>query len=303
MLGASFVLALRETHEVTGTYSQHPVVARGVDLRHMDLREPREVARLMADVRPDLVIHAAAMTNVDLAEREPAHAAAVNVEGSAHVARAVAHADAALVVISTDAVFDGTGGPKAEDAETGPLSVYGRTKLEGEHAARAEHPSALIVRTTPVGFAPRGDQLVSWILRRLQAGEEVPGFVDAIFSPIDTDALGVWILRMVAIGAQGVFHVAGGSHVSKYAFAQELARAVGLDAARVVEARVADASFAAPRGADMSLDSRRAAALTGVSAPDVVDVAQALTAQLRTGRLGEVAGMLAAAVTREGLTT
>jgi dTDP-4-dehydrorhamnose reductase len=299
MLGASFVLTLRRHHEVAGTYWSHPVALPGIDLHRMDLQDAGEIARVVAHARPDIVIHAGAMTNLDLAEEDPALAEAVNVTGTAHVARAATRARAALVVVSTDAVFDGAPGPRTEDDEPRPLNVYGRTKLEGERAALAEHRAALVVRTTPVGFGPRGDQLASWILGRLRAGQEVPGFVDAIFSPIDADALCARILTLLRAGARGVLHVAGGSRVSKHAFAEELAGASGFDPARVVRARLADASFTAPRGADMSLDSRRAEALIGTPAPRSADVARALAELDRAGRPAEAAGMLAAAVTHQ----
>jgi dTDP-4-dehydrorhamnose reductase len=299
MLGASFVLALRRQHEVAGTYWSHPVAVPGVGFHRMDLQDVGEIARVISHARPDIVIHAGAMTNLDLAERDPELAAAINVTGTAHVARAATGAGAALVVVSTDAVFDGTPGPRTEDDEPRPLNVYGRTKLESERAALAEQRAALIVRTTPVGFGPRGDQLASWILGRLRAGQEVPGFVDAIFSPIDADALCARILALVRAGARGVLHVAGGSHVSKHAFARELARATGFDPGRIVAARLSDAPFLAPRGADMSLDSRRAEALIGTAAPPVADVARALAELDRAGRPGEAAGMLAAAVAHQ----
>ena len=299
MLGASFILALKGQHELIGTYGAHPVALDGISFLHMDLADGPSIPRVFEEVRPDLVVHAAALTNIDLAEREPHLAEIINVDGSRFVARAARRVGSRMVAISTDAVFDGSAGPKTEDDEPRPLNVYGRTKLDGEQAVLAEHPDALVVRTTPVGFSPRGDQLAGWILGRLRSGQAVPGFVDAIFSPIDADALCQRVLALLTRGERGVYHVAGGSRVSKHAFARELARATGLDPTSVVEARLRDLRFVAPRGRDLSLSADRSSAVLGQPAPDVSQVVDALAALERSGRPKVAASMLVAPALRE----
>src|SRR5581483_5276147 len=103
----------------------------------LDVTDQRAVTAALAASRPAVVIHAAAMADVDACEREPERAEAVNARGTAHVADACASLGARLIYVSTDYVFDGEAGPYREDDPPQPLSVYGRTKLAGERAAAA----------------------------------------------------------------------------------------------------------------------------------------------------------------------
>lgn len=300
MVGSSLAFCLRGSHEVTGTYARNPVALGGVPMHRMDLADGAEIARVLRSARPELVVHAAAMTDVDGAEADPATARALNAEGARLVAVAARAAGADLVHVSTDAVFDGSRGAWRESDATAPLNVYGASKREGEREVLSAHDGALVVRTTPVGFAPRGDQITAWVLGRLRAGDEVPGFVDAMFSPIDVDALGHAALALVARGARGILHLAGGSAVSKHDFAVAMARACGLDAGLVRPARLAAVALAAPRGADMTLDSSLAGTLGAPGPPTLEEVAAALARLDEAGRPQEAAGMLAAAATRRG---
>src|SRR5262245_10838115 len=134
MLGHDLVPHLAARHDVTA-----------VDLE-VDVTDPAAVAACVRDCRPEAVFHCAAWTDVDGAEDHEARAAAVNADGARIVGEAAARAGAALVLLSTDYVFDGSkGAAYTEDDPPSPLGAYGRTKLAGERAARAAHPNGLRV--------------------------------------------------------------------------------------------------------------------------------------------------------------
>src|SRR5947209_15452213 len=114
----------------------------------LDLERPETIAPALDAVRPDVIVNAAAYTAVDKAEDEPQRAWSVNAEAPGHLAAAAALRDVPIVHISTDYVFDGSGlGPRDETAPTGPLGVYGRSKLAGEERVRSATPRHTIVRT------------------------------------------------------------------------------------------------------------------------------------------------------------
>ena len=137
MLGRDLVAHLAGRHDVTA-----------VDLE-VDVTDPAAVGDCVAACRPEAVFHLAAWTDVDGAEAHEAEAAAVNADGAGTVAAAAAAAGAALVLPSTDYVFDGRkGAPYVEDDAPGPLGAYGRTKLAGERAARERHPGGARVART-----------------------------------------------------------------------------------------------------------------------------------------------------------
>ncbi|MDA1267425.1 MAG: sugar nucleotide-binding protein, partial [Planctomycetota bacterium] len=164
MLGSQVLLAASDEVQLVGTDLRE---ADGVDAPGVDLSEPDQVGRLFAEHGPfQGVIHTAAYTAVDKAEEEEDLALRINATATGVLAAACARADIPLVAVSTDFVFDGERDtPYPVTAAVRPLSAYGRTKLAGEAAARAAHPTgARIVRTQWL-YGPRGKHFPATIQR------------------------------------------------------------------------------------------------------------------------------------------
>jgi dTDP-4-dehydrorhamnose reductase len=154
-----------------------------------DLSDPDQVAGLLADLRPDVVVNAAAHTAVDRAESEPDLARLINATSVGCLAKYAAGSGAALVHYSTDYVFDGSGdSPRVEDADTGPLNVYGVTKLEGEQAIRASGCRHLILRTSWV-YASRGGNFARTMLRLARERDRLTVIDDQMGAPTGADLL------------------------------------------------------------------------------------------------------------------
>ncbi len=156
---------------------------------HADFSRPDELAATVRAVRPDVIVNAAAHTAVDKAEAEPALARTINAEAPAVLAREAAAMNAWLVHYSTDYVFDGSGEqPWKEDDPTGPLSVYGRTKLQGEQAVRAAGCKHLILRTSWV-YSARGGNFARTMLRLAAERDQLNVVADQIGAPTGADLL------------------------------------------------------------------------------------------------------------------
>lgn len=154
-----------------------------------DFTRPETLAATVRAVRPDVIVNAAAHTAVDKAESEPELAQAINAAAPAVLAREAAALQAWLVHYSTDYVFDGSGTTaRAEDALTGPLSVYGRTKLEGEDLIRAGGCHHLILRTSWV-YAARGGNFARTMLRLAAERDKLSVIDDQIGAPTGADLL------------------------------------------------------------------------------------------------------------------
>src|SRR5207245_47120 len=149
-------------------------------------------------------------------------------------------------------------------------NVYARSKLAGERAVLTESPDALIVRTVIYGWnlGPK-QSLAEWILSRFESGSEVPGFDDAVFSPILVNDLGRLLLELVERRASGVCHVAASEACTKFEFARAVAETFGFDPAQIRRASLRSAAPAAPRPLDTSLDTSFVARLLGRSLPGV----------------------------------
>jgi dTDP-4-dehydrorhamnose reductase len=192
-----------------------------------------DAAAAVDPVRPDLILCAGAMTFVDGCEEHPDQAVRINTYGPSALAAYAHSCGIPFVYFSSDYVFAGAAeqpGPYAEDAKPDPVSVYGRTKLEGERAILRVHPEALVIRTSWVyGPDAAGKNFVSSLLRQLRAGERVRVPSDQISTPTFNRDLARVTLRLTESGMHGVIHVTGPELMSRLELAQAVARFFGLD--------------------------------------------------------------------------
>lgn len=273
MLGGALVLkALERRLEViaVGHTSPPDLGTRAVAI---DLTDPRQITSLLAEVRPDWIIHCAAATDVDRCEHEPRHAMRINAQGTAHVANAAKAAGAGMVYLSTDSVFDGRRGPYAEDDPPCAINEYSRSKLAGEEAvARAGLERWIVARTTIYGWSPHSrPSIAEWFLSRLEASQPTNGFADVVFTPILVQHLSDALLDLIATDAVGIFHVAGREACTKYEFGRRLATEFGLDAGLIHPVTLASVKLRAPRPLDTSLSVAKVTSLLGREMPDVSD--------------------------------
>jgi dTDP-4-dehydrorhamnose reductase len=255
---------------VRGAYGRHPVRIPGVETQAVDLTDAGQTRAWLRRRPPRWIVHTAAATQVDWCEHHPDQARRVNVEASRTLAACARELGARLLYVSTDAVFDGERGGYREDDAPRPLSVYARSKHEGELAVQEILPEALVVRTNLYGWNVQDKQsLAEWIFSSLAAGGEVPGFADVIFSPLLSVDAAELLLDVIDRDAAGVFHAGSADAVSKFAFARMLARTCGLDPARVREASIDAAALAAPRPRRSWLDSGKLVATVGRPLPSI----------------------------------
>ena len=236
-----------------------------------DITSPQEVSRVVtsfAALYPDgVLVNAAAYTNVEAAEDDPQRAFLVNRTGARLLAHAAARGGMPFVHVSTDFVFDGTkDGAYNEDDVPNPLSVYGISKLAGEHVVLAANPTALIVRTAWV-FGPNGSNFPTKILERAAGSIAITVVNDEIGSPTYTLDLAAGILGLIDAGARGLFHLADSGSCARDEMARETLRLAGMDAVKVVAVPASTFPSKAPRPANSVLDCSKAAGL-GVTMPD-----------------------------------
>jgi dTDP-4-dehydrorhamnose reductase len=228
-----------------------------------DITDPAAAERFIQ--RGDVVVNCAAYTDVDAAEGDQKRAHAVNALGPENVAHACARAGAEMIHISTDYVFSGSFDgaqphPYELDDETGPLSVYGRSKLAGELTVRAAMPDARIVRTAWLYEGADGNDFAA-VMRRLAAGDgPVDVVADQVGSPTYVGDL-VGALLEIADGAIGepLLHAANAGEASRFDQAQAVFEAVGADPERVRPVSSDRYLRPAPRPPYSALSSRRSA--------------------------------------------
>lgn len=204
---------------------------------HADFSQPELLADTVRQVRPDVIVNAAAHTAVDKAESEPEFARTLNATSPGIVAQAAREIGALMVHYSTDYVFDGSGStPRTEDDPTGPLSVYGRTKLEGEQLVAQNCPLHLIFRTSWV-YAARGGNFAKTMLRLAKERDRLTVIDDQFGAPTGAELLADVTAHAIRAtlnepGKAGLYHLVAGGETSWHGYARfviEHARAAGVD--------------------------------------------------------------------------
>jgi dTDP-4-dehydrorhamnose reductase len=226
-LGRQLELALKPTHEIIG-----------VDLPDWDLTQPREINRL-ADYRPDLVLHAAAMTDVDGCARNPLSAYRANALGTQNVALACQRANAAMLYISTNEVFDGTkGSPYFEWDERRAINPYGQSKLAGEKFVEQLLKQFYIVRTAWLYSAGRNN-FISKVLAVAREKESLAYVDDEIGNPTYAPDLAQAIAQLIETKHYGIYHLVGEGIASRYDWAERILQLANLKTP-IARAKLAD---------------------------------------------------------------
>jgi dTDP-4-dehydrorhamnose reductase len=177
----------------------------------LDITDADAVRAAVRDTRPDAVINGAAWTTVDAAVGAVAVATLINGDGAGHLAAAAAEAGAHIVSVSTDYVFAGDAtSPYREDAPTGPIGAYGRSKLAGELAVAAAAPSSHAIVRTSWLFGPHGKNFVDTMLRFGAERDELKVVDDQLGCPTYTGHLAQALIQIADTRPNGILHVAGG---------------------------------------------------------------------------------------------
>jgi dTDP-4-dehydrorhamnose reductase len=222
-----------------------------------DLLDEKSISELVGKIEPEVIIHSAALTDVDRCERERELAYKVNVEGTRALALAAEKVGSFLIYISTDYVFDGNRGMYREDDRTNPVSYYGYSKLLGEQFCRG-----CIARTCVIyGSRPASGKVnfALWLLSSLKSGKEVRVVTDQFITPTLNTNLAKMVLEAADRRLSGVYNLAGATRISRYNYALELAREFDLDESLIIPSRMEDLMWAAKRPIDSSLDTSKAA--------------------------------------------
>jgi dTDP-4-dehydrorhamnose reductase len=244
-----------------------------------DLLDPQGVARTVRQVRPDAVVNAAAYTAVDKAESEPDLARTINAVAPGAIAQAAREIGAPVIHYSTDYVFDGSGDrPWREDDPTGPLSVYGRTKLEGEERLRAAQPLHLVLRTGWV-YAARGGNFAKTMLRLARERDRLTVVDDQFGAPTGADLLADVTAHAVRAlladpSRAGTYHVAAAGETSWHGYAcfvvgkaHQRGEMLKAQPAQVLPVSSAEFRAAAPRPHNSRLDTTRLKTAFGLALP------------------------------------
>lgn len=256
LLGSKIAeIALARGDEVFSGYAHNmPAFGKAVQF---DLLDESGIFEKIFRIKPEIIIHSAALTDVDRCERERELAYKMNVKGTRIISEASKQVGSFLIYISTDYVFDGTRGMYKEDDAPNPVSYYGLTKLLGE-----EFCDGCIARSCVIyGSRPASGKVnfVLWILNSLRSKQPIRVVTDQFITPTLNSNLAAMVLEAGKRQLDGTYHLAGASRISRYDFARTVAQMLDLDLSLILPCRMEDMEWTAKRPKDSSLDISKAA--------------------------------------------
>jgi dTDP-4-dehydrorhamnose reductase len=257
-LGHQVVLAASEW-DVHATFLTRPGRASSAAWYRLDVVDHQSTRRLIAQLRPDVVIHTAVSDRDRAKFSSDADFHAAVVDGGRVVAEAAAEEGARCIVLSSDLVFDGKHGNYTEEHPPNPVMPYGQAKADMEGALLAMGTELVIVRTSLILTLEPMGRHVAWIVDALQRGERLDLFTDELRCPIWSDELAAALLELAVLDYRGLLHVAGPEVTHRYALGLALADFFSLDSTLIVPALSAESGLNRPL--NCTLDCSRAYAM------------------------------------------
>ena len=268
LLGLNLSLMGMEAHTIVGV-DRSKLAGTPFELIKADLLDPEVEHQLLDTVKPDAVIHTAALANLEACEEQPETARLLNAELPGELADACARRGIRMMHISTDAVFDGTkDGVYTEEDTPNPQGVYASTKLEGERNVLSANPNAVVVRVNFFGWSLSGTRsLPEFFINNLSAGKQAQGFTDVFFCPLFVGDLGEMLLKVLKRELSGIYHVVGSESLSKYDFGVAIARRFGLDERLIEPVSVEESTLIARRSHNLRLSVHKLSTALGEPIP------------------------------------
>ncbi|ACC82136.1 SDR family oxidoreductase [Nostoc punctiforme] len=248
--------------EIYGTYLSHPLEIPGIKTLKANLTNFQELKRIFNDVKPEAVIHTAAHSQPNFCQTNPKESHAINVIASCNIAGLCADNSIPCAFTSTDLVFDGLNAPYQEIDAVCPVNLYGEQKAIAEAGMLERYPLTAVCRM-PLMFGaatPTAKSFIQPFIQTLQAEKELNLFIDEFRTPVSgTTAAKGLLLALEKVN--GIIHLGGKERLSRYDFGKILVEVFQLPTTKLKSCRQEDVKMAAPRPADVSLDSSKAFAL------------------------------------------
>ena len=270
LLGLNFCSFYYQKYEVIGISNRTCLFGVPFTVVYRDLLN-EDPGDLLHEFSPNIILHCAAMANIDQCQQNPEAASEINSIYPGRLAAAARKRGIKFVHISTDAVFDGVdcgeSGYREEDA-TNPISIYAETKLTGERNVLDNDPDALVARVNFYGWSMSGGRsLVEFFYNNLVAGQAVNGFSDVLFSTLYVHYLADLLAEMIERDAKGIYHVFSADYRSKYAFGVSIAEKFGLDPGLIHPVSWKDVGLTAKRSPNLIMNTDKLRMFLGHDLP------------------------------------
>jgi dTDP-4-dehydrorhamnose reductase len=258
LVGSQVVKDLVEQNHIVHSCYHNEKPLYGIPMI-LDLTDNEKIIQKIQEIKPDVIIHLAAMTNVDLCETEKELSLQINSKATKILAKQAAKQNAFFIYMSTDYIFDGIDGMKKENDLPNPLGFYGRSKLEGESILKKLTSNWCIVRTsTPFGIHPKKKSFPLWVKENLELKKEIPVLADQFTSPTFVPNLSKMLIEVATRQITGIIHLAGATRISRYELSKMIAENFNFDKTLLKPTTIDEMKWNGIRPKDSSLDVSKA---------------------------------------------
>ena len=258
LIGTQIVKDLLDNHKQVYSCYNKTKPELGI-ITHLDLTKKDDIVNTMNRIKPDVVIHLGAMTDVELCETETELAKKINTDATEILALESEKHNTFFVYMSTDYVFDGKVGMKKENDKTNPINFYGKSKLDGERVFKKITTPNVIVRTsTPFGIHSKKISFPFWIKKNLELKKEILVLTDQYTSPSYVPNISKMIIEIMERKITGIIHLAGATKISRYDFAVQISKIINVNKQFLKLTKMDQMDWKAQRPADSSLSVSKA---------------------------------------------
>jgi len=272
MLGSALITHLSKSYRVFATSRGKGVEGKNIKWDCFDLTDITLLNKWLETNKPDVVIHCAAIVNVDLCEDNVKLATKLHIETTEVMANYLDSNGGRLIYISTDSVFDGEKqGAYSESDLVSPLNVYAKTKIMGEKSAQSMN-NGLVLRTNIIGWTQEDKtSFAEWVLNRLNDNAPLNLFYDVYFSPLTVYDLSFIIEKIIEKPILGLYHCGSRDNISKYDFGKKMAEIFQLSDSNINRVSVDSMDFKASRPKNMALNSDKLSDKLQYDIPSAID--------------------------------
>lgn len=280
MLGSSLVKLLQKNHQVFSTSKSNLNLDFFNNYKQFNLQN-KDYSSLLDWSEPDVIIHTAALTNVDFCENNEEIALDINAES---VKRFLSYGDSSrFILISSDAVYQDGINLATESDETNPENIYGKSKKIAEEYIKNSGPLNLSIRTTILGKSinPKNKSFIDWVVESARNNKPINLFEDVIFSPITTWHLGEEIRWLLGSSLEGLINIAGRETISKFQIAKNICEGLCLPTEFLSPSKLEESNLFAKRSKDQTLDVTLYENISGRKLPDINKTLECLIKKFR----------------------
>lgn len=280
MLGTALTSHLSKSHQIFATSREKGQEGKNIKWDCFDLTETALLNHWLETTNSDIVIHCAALVNVDACEGDVDLATKLHVKTTEFIANYLGFNNGRLIYISTDSIFDGKKQSTYSESDlVSPLNVYAKTKLIGEQSVLSME-KGLVLRTNIIGWTHKGStSFAEWMLKNLVDNIPLNLFYDVYFSPLHIDKLSSIIERIINNPISGLYHCASRDSISKYDFGIQMAKVFGLPDSNINRVSVEEMDFKAKRPKNMALNIEKISSVLKYDFPCVIDAIELMKKQ------------------------